>query len=133
MKRQNSKQLIFVASSLCSLFTCIFCSIIWMAISEVNWLGFLIIDFAFIVNACLCGIIATLIHSMFSRLSVTMILYFGNIIPFGIFLLISFCIATPDVEAWFLLFLIGWLFMSIFPVAITSYIVNRKLNTCKIN
>lgn len=133
MKRQNSKQLIFVASSLCSLFTCIFCSIIWMAISEVNWLGFLIIDFAFIVNACLCGIIATLIHSMFSRLSVTMILYFGNIIPFGIFLLISFCIATPDVEAWYLLFLIGWLFMSIFPVAITSYIVNRKLNISKVN
>ena len=133
MKRQNSKQLIFVASSLCSLFTCIFCSIIWMAISEVNWLGFLIIDFAFIVNACLCGIIATLIHSMFSRLSVTMILYFGNIIPFGIFLLISFCIATPDVEAWYLLFLIGWLFMSIFPVAITSYIVNRKLNISKMN
>lgn len=133
MKRQNSKQLIFVASSLCSLFTCIFCSIIWMAISEVNWLGFLIIDLAFIVNACLCGIIATLIHCMFSRLSVTMILYLGNIIPFGIFLLISFCIATQDAEGWFLLFLIGWLLMSIIPVAITSYIVNSKLNISKMN
>lgn len=128
MKTQNPKQLIFIASFLCSLLTCIISSVIWMAISGVNWLGILVLDFAFIVNACLCGIMATFIYCMFSRLPVSMMLYLGNIIPFGVFLLVSFCMATPDVSAWYLLFLIGWLVMSIIPVAVTSYIVNKKLN-----
>lgn len=128
MKTHNPKQLIFVASFLCSLFTCIFCSVIWMAISGVNWLGIFVLDLAFIVNAGLCGIMATFIRSVFSSLPTSMILYLGNIIPFGVFLLISFCISTPDVSAWYLLFLIGWLVMSIIPVVVTSYIVNKKLN-----
>lgn len=102
-----------------------------MAISGVNWFGFLVLDLAFIVNACLCGIIATSIQWMFSRIPTTIVMYLGNIIPFGIFFLISFCIATPDAKAWHMLFLIGWLIMSIIPVAVTSYIVDKKLNTCK--
>lgn len=131
MKTLSSTQLIFIASSLCSLFTCVLCSIIWMVISGVNWFGFIVLDLAFIANAFLCGIVSAAIHSMFSRLYITLTLYFGNITPLGTFLLISFCIATPDVKAWFLLFLIGWLIMSIIPVAVTSYIVNKKVNACK--
>lgn len=126
MKRQNSTRAIFIASSLCCLFTCVLCSIIWMVISGVNWFGFIVLDLVFTVNAFLCGIVATSIQWMFSRLPTTIILYLGNIIPFGILFLISFCIATQDAEGWYLLFLIGWLIMSIIPVAVTSYIVNSR-------
>ena len=131
MKKQNPRRLIFIASFLCGLFTYIFCSIIWVAISGVNLLGFPVLNLAFIANAFICGNIAAFIKWMFSRIPVTMVLYFGNIIPMGAFLLISFCIAPPDVEAWYLLFLVGWLFISIIPVAVTSYIVNKKLDACK--
>lgn len=102
-----------------------------MAVSGVNWFGFIVLDLAFLINACLCGIVATSIQWMFSRLPTTIILYLGNIIPFGILFLISFCIAPQDAEGWYLLFLIGWLIMSIIPVAVTSFIVNKKLNACK--
>lgn len=102
-----------------------------MAISGVNWFGFPVLNLAFIANAFFCGNIAAFIKWMFSRIPATMVLYLGNIIPLGAFLLISFCIAPPDVEAWYLLFLIGWLFISIIPVAVTSYIVNKKLDARK--
>lgn len=102
-----------------------------MAVSGVNWFGFLVLDLAFTVNACLCGIIASSIHWIFNRIPIPLVLYIGNIMPFGILFLISFCIATQDAEGWYLLFLIGWLIMSIIPVAVTSYIVDKKLYTCK--
>ena len=125
MKKRNSTQSIFIASSLCCLFTYVLCSIIWMVTSGVNWFGFVMLDLAFIANACLCGIVATSIQWMFSRIPTTIVMYLGNIIPFGILFLISFCIAPQDAEGWYLLFLIGWLIMSIIPVAVTSYIVNK--------
>lgn len=96
-----------------------------MAVSGVNWFGFVVLDLAFIANACLCGIVATSIQWMFNRIPIPLVLYVGNIMPFGIFLFISYCIATPSVKALYILFLIGWLIMSIIPVAVTSYIVNK--------
>ena len=133
MRAQKPIHLIFVASFICSLLTCVFCSIIWMAISGVNWLGLLVIWLAFVINACLCGSTATLIHLMFSRLPITMTLYLGNVIPLGIYLFTSYCISPPSVEAWYLLFLIGWIFMSIIPVAVTICIVNKKLDAYRTN
>lgn len=127
MKRQNSTRAIFIASSLCSLFTCVLCSLIWMALSGVNWFGFIVLDLAFLVNGCLCGIVASGFHAMFNRLPIPLVLYLGNIIPLGIFFIISFCISPSDLRAWYLLFLVGWMIMSIIPVAVASSIVNKKL------
>ncbi len=79
------------------------------------------------------GGIVSSIHWMFNRIPIPLVLYIGNIMPFGILFLISVCIATPGAKAWHMLFLIGWLIMSIIPVAVTSYIVDKKLNTCKMN
>lgn len=117
MKIPSSTRAIFIASSLCSLFTCVLFSVIWMVP----------LDLAFLVNACLCGIVASGFHTMFSRLPIPLVLYLGNIIPLGIFFIISFCISPSDLRAWYLLFLIGWLIMSIIPVAVASSIVNKKL------
>lgn len=67
------------------------------------------------------------------KLPITMTLYLGNVIPLGIYLFTSYCISPPSVEAWYLLFLIGWIFLSIIPVAVSICIVNKKLNAYRTN
>lgn len=83
---QYSSRKIFISSVLCGIGTGILCSLFWLAISGVNWFGFLVIDLVFLINACLSGIIA----------------------------------ADASTEAWYLLFLIGWLIGAAIPAAITG-------------
>ena len=118
---------IIIASIVCGICTGILCSLLWLAISGVNWFGFFEIDLFFLINACLGGIIAALIHRKFNCIPITLDLYIGNSLPIGIFLLYSFFLADPSTEAWYLLSIIGWLIISIIPAAITSSFI-KKLN-----
>lgn len=122
---QNTFRQIIVASTLCGICIGILCGLLWMAISGVNWFGFIMIDLIFLINACLGGIIAALIYSKFRRCPMTLCLYIGNTFPIGIFLFCSFFVADSSTEAWYLFFLTGWLIIATIPAAITSYLIKK--------
>ena len=122
---EHTTRKIIISSIVCGICTGIICSLLWLAISGVNWFGFFEIDLLFGGNACLGGIIAALIHSKFPRCSNFLKLYIGNTLPIGIILLCSFFLADPSTEAWCLLFLIGWLIISPIPVAITCIFLKK--------
>lgn len=123
------KKKILIASICCSLCTGIIASILWLAISEVNWFGFFAIDVVFLINGFLSGAIASCIQTLFKRFPIMLSLYLGNTIPLGVLLLVLFFMAKPSMEAWFLLLLIGWLIISIIPTVITSFFVKEKHDT----
>lgn len=127
---EHTTRKIIISSIVCGICTGIICSLLWLAISGVNWIGFLEIDLFFLINACLGGIIAALIHSKFSRCPIFVDLYIGNTLPAGIFLLFFLLIADHSTKAWGLVFLIGWLIISLIPVAITSILL-KILNDTK--
>ena len=117
---EHTTRKIIISSIVCGICTGIICSLLWLAISGVSWLGFIEIDLLFWGNACLGGIIAALIHSKFPRCPNFLKLYIGNTLPIGIILLCS-----SSTEAWCLLFLIGWLIISPIPVAITCIFLKK--------
>lgn len=123
-KRPTVKEII-IASALCGLCTGIFCSILWLAISGVNWFGFLAIDLAFLLNACLGGIIAMFIHSKSCRMPIGLSIYIGNTLPLSLYLLYSFSAADASTEAWYLMFLVGWLIISVIPAVIASSLLRK--------
>lgn len=123
-KRPTAREIV-IASALCGLCTGIFCSILWLAFSGVNWLGFFAIGLAFLLNACLGGLIAMFIHSKFSRTPISLAIYIGNALPLGLYLLCSFFAADASTEAWFLIFLVGWLIISVIPAVMASSVIRK--------
>lgn len=117
---------IFIASLLCGIGTGIVCSLIWLLISGVNWFVFPIIMGLFLTNACLAGLISSLLYLKCRVKSLFLSLYLGNTIPLCIYLLISFFQADASMEAWYLLFLIGWIVISAVPAMITRVLIKKK-------
>ena len=119
---------ILLACTCSSLCTGIIASILWLAISGVNWLGFFAIDAVFLINGLLSGAIASFIQGQFKHFPIMLSLYLGNTIPLGVLLLVLFLKAEPSMEAWFLMFLIGWLIVSIIPTAIALVLHSVRNN-----
>ena len=118
---QNTTRKIIVASTVCGICTGIICASLWRA----EWEGFFVLGIAFLINGCLGGIIAAFIHNKFKRIPITIALYIGNAQPLGIFLLCNLIVADASIEAWYLLFLIGWLIGAAIPAAITGALIEK--------
>jgi len=114
---------LFIASVLCGIGTGIVCSLIWLSVSGVDWFVFPIIIGIFLTNACLAGLISSLLYLKCRVKSLFLSLYLGNTIPLSSYLLISFFQAGPSLEAWYLLYLIGWIVISVVPALITRVLL----------
>lgn len=123
----NMFKRIFIASFLCGIVTGIVCCLLWLLISGVNWFGFSPIIITFIANGCLAGLISYLLYVKCRLKSLSLSLYLGNTIPLCVCLLIIFFQADASTEAWPLLFLFGWLLLSVIPAIITRVLLQRSL------
>lgn len=118
---QNTTRKIIIASTVCGLCTGIICASLWRA----EWEVFFVLGIAFLINGCLGGIIAAFIHNKFKRIPITIVLYIGDVLPLSIFLLCNLIVADASIEAWYLLFLIGWLIGAAIPAAITGALIEK--------
>jgi len=104
-----------------------------MVLSGENVFAFFWVYLSVLVFSCLSGFITAYIHVRFSRFNhryrLLNAIDLGNLIPLGIFNIVTFFFASPDVESYILLFTFGWLIVSFFPALIANHFVEKKLDT----